>query len=133
MLEQYVAENKVSISMLRGIKAAFGPGGLGMRLRRQGSTAVEDITAEWLAELDRRIAGLEAATASWEAEAALVEMMGLSSEQAEGVKEHECKLISLGRRGTPQEVARWVVALADPAADWITGQIISVDGGLGIS
>jgi hypothetical protein len=24
MLEQYVAENKVSISMLRGIKAAFG-------------------------------------------------------------------------------------------------------------
>jgi hypothetical protein len=40
-LEQYVAENKVSISMLRGIKAAFGQGGLGMRLRRQGSTAVE--------------------------------------------------------------------------------------------
>ena len=70
MLEQYVAENKVSISMLRGIKAAFGQGGLGMRLRRQGSTAVEDITAEWLAELDRRIAGLEAATASWEAEIA---------------------------------------------------------------
>ena len=70
MLEQYVAENKVSISMLRGIKAAFGQGGLGMRLRHQGSTAVEDITAEWLAELDRRIAGLEAATASWEAELA---------------------------------------------------------------
>ena len=70
MLEQYVAEDKVSISMLRGIKAAFGQGGLGMRLRRQGSTAIEDITAEWLAELDRRIAGLEAATASWEAELA---------------------------------------------------------------
>jgi hypothetical protein len=70
MLEQYVVENKVCVSMLRGIKAAFGQGGLGMRLRRQGSTAVEDITAEWLAELDRRIAGLEAATASWEAELA---------------------------------------------------------------
>jgi hypothetical protein len=43
MLEQYVVENKVCVSMLRGIKAAFGQGGLGMRLRRQGSTAVEDI------------------------------------------------------------------------------------------
>jgi NAD(P)-dependent dehydrogenase (short-subunit alcohol dehydrogenase family) len=60
-------------------------------------------------------------------------MMGLSPEQAEGVKEHERKLIPLGRRGTPEKVARWIVALADPAADWITGQIIFVDGGLGIS
>lgn len=56
MLEQYIAENKVSISMLRGIKPVF-EGGLGMRLRRQGSTAVEDITTEWLAELDRRGVG----------------------------------------------------------------------------
>ena len=69
MLEQYIAENKMSISMLRGIRAAF-EGGLGMRLRRQGSTAVEDITAEWLAEVDRRIAWLEAAIASWEAQLA---------------------------------------------------------------
>jgi NAD(P)-dependent dehydrogenase (short-subunit alcohol dehydrogenase family) len=27
-------------------------------------------------------------------------------------------------------VARWIVTLADPAADWITGQVITVDGGL---
>jgi len=27
-------------------------------------------------------------------------------------------------------VAWWIVALADPAADWITGQVITVDGGL---
>jgi NAD(P)-dependent dehydrogenase (short-subunit alcohol dehydrogenase family) len=43
------------------------------------------------------------------------------------------RMIPLWRRVTPEEVARWIVALADPAADWITGQIISVDGGLGIS
>jgi len=54
--------------MLRGMKAAFGQGDLRMRLRRQKSSAVEDITAEWLAEFDRRIALLEAATANWEAE-----------------------------------------------------------------
>ena len=69
MPEHYIARKQSELSMLRGIKAAF-EGGLGMRLRRQGSTAVEDITAEWLAELDRRIAGLEAAIASWEAELA---------------------------------------------------------------
>ena len=69
MPQHYIAENKVSSLCFRGKKAAF-EGGLGMRLRRQGSTAVEDITAEWLAELDRRIAGLEAAIASWEAKLA---------------------------------------------------------------
>ena len=56
--------------MLRGMKAAFGQGDFRMRLRRQKSSAVEDITAEWLAEFDRRIALLEAATANWEAELA---------------------------------------------------------------
>lgn len=24
----------------------------------------------------------------------------------------------------------WIVALADPATEWITGQVITVDGGL---
>jgi len=30
-------------------------------------------------------------------------------------------------------VARWKLALADPAADWITGQIITADGGLALA
>ncbi len=35
----------------------------------------------------------------------------------------------LGRLGTPADVARTIAFLADPAADFITGQIIMVDGG----
>jgi NAD(P)-dependent dehydrogenase (short-subunit alcohol dehydrogenase family) len=35
----------------------------------------------------------------------------------------------LGRRGDPDDVARGIVALADPAAGWITGQVIAIDGG----
>jgi NAD(P)-dependent dehydrogenase (short-subunit alcohol dehydrogenase family) len=27
------------------------------------------------------------------------------------------------------DVARWIVAVADPTSDWITGQIIAIDGG----
>jgi NAD(P)-dependent dehydrogenase (short-subunit alcohol dehydrogenase family) len=36
----------------------------------------------------------------------------------------------LGRLGQPGDVARAIVWLLDPANDWVTGQVIGVDGGL---
>jgi NAD(P)-dependent dehydrogenase (short-subunit alcohol dehydrogenase family) len=36
----------------------------------------------------------------------------------------------LGRMGQPDEIARAVVFLLDPANSWITGQVLTVDGGL---
>jgi 3-oxoacyl-[acyl-carrier protein] reductase len=36
----------------------------------------------------------------------------------------------IGRLGKPEEVAAAVVFLATPAAGYITGQVISVNGGL---
>ena len=37
---------------------------------------------------------------------------------------------ALGRLGRPDDAARAIVFLLDPANDWITGQILGVDGGL---
>ena len=39
--------------------------------------------------------------------------------------------ISLGRQAAPEEIAGAVAYLASPAADYVTGQIISIDGGAG--
>lgn len=38
---------------------------------------------------------------------------------------------ALGRIGRPEDAARAIVYLLDPANDWITGQVLGVDGGLG--
>jgi 3-oxoacyl-[acyl-carrier protein] reductase len=37
---------------------------------------------------------------------------------------------ALGRLGTPEDVAKAIAFLLDPENDWITGQVIAVDGGL---
>jgi NAD(P)-dependent dehydrogenase (short-subunit alcohol dehydrogenase family) len=60
-------------------------------------------------------------------------MMGLSLEQAAAIKEQERARIPLGRRGVPDDVAEWIVRLVGPASAWTTGQVIAIDGGLGLA
>jgi 3-oxoacyl-[acyl-carrier protein] reductase len=51
---------------------------------------------------------------------------------AEKHREKVMKMIPLGRFGTPDEVAQVVVFLVSDASQYITGQVIQIDGGLGI-
>jgi len=48
----------------------------------------------------------------------------------EAAREEFYRHIPLGRLGAPEEVAEVILFLASPAARYITGQVIAVDGGL---
>jgi NAD(P)-dependent dehydrogenase (short-subunit alcohol dehydrogenase family) len=39
------------------------------------------------------------------------------------------RLVPLGRLAQPEEIARWIWQLADPAAEWVTGSVVTIDGG----
>jgi 3-oxoacyl-[acyl-carrier protein] reductase len=41
------------------------------------------------------------------------------------------RMHALGRLGEPRDIASMIAVLMDPTNDWITGQVIGVDGGLG--
>jgi NAD(P)-dependent dehydrogenase (short-subunit alcohol dehydrogenase family) len=95
--------------------------------------ALEHLTRCWALELASQGVRVNAVAAGPTESGALTGMMGLSLKQANAIKQQEREQIPLKRRGNPDEVARWIVSLADPAAGWVTGQVISIDGGLGLT
>ena len=127
----YLAASKGSIV---NVSSTFGhkPVG-GLSHYAASKAALDHLTRCWALELAPLGVRVNAVAAGPTETGALTGMMGLSPEQAEAVKERERERIPLKRRGNPEEVARWVLLLADPASEWVTGQVIGVDGGLGIS
>jgi NAD(P)-dependent dehydrogenase (short-subunit alcohol dehydrogenase family) len=95
--------------------------------------ALEHLTRCWALELAPHGMRVNAVAAGPTESGALTGMMGLSPEQAAAIKEQERDRIPLKRRGNPEDVARWIVSLADPVSEWVTGQVIAVDGGLGLA
>lgn len=56
----------------------------------------------------------------------------MTAHMPEKAKETLLGQIPLGRIGTPQDVANAVAFLADPKTDYVTGQVLCVDGGMTI-
>ncbi len=56
----------------------------------------------------------------------------MQPEEAAGFLDSFGDQVPLGRVGEPDDVARAVVFLCDPANDWITGALLAVDGGLSL-
>ncbi|GAA5017664.1 SDR family NAD(P)-dependent oxidoreductase [Actinopolymorpha pittospori] len=91
--------------------------------------ALESLTRSWALELaPERIRVNAVAAGPTESEA--LASSGLPPEVVEQIKADETARIPLGRRGDPALLAAWIVRLADSNAAWVTGQVLSVDGGL---
>lgn len=120
--------------MVINISSTFGQKA-GAMLSHYGASkaAVEHLTRCWVLELAPLGIRINAVAAGPTETAFLTERMGLSKEKAKAVKLEEAARIPLGRRGEPDDVARAIVSMAGSLGDWMTGQVLAIDGGLNIA
>ena len=115
----------VNLSSTFGSKA-----GAHLGLYGASKAAIEHLTRCWALELAPRNIRVNAIAPGPVETAFLRERMLLTPEQEAAVKQQEIEMIPLGRRGVPEDVASSFVHFLDPANDWLTGQVLGIDGGL---
>ncbi|POX50927.1 SDR family NAD(P)-dependent oxidoreductase [Streptomyces sp. Ru72] len=91
-------------------------------------TALELLTRSWAVELaPRRVRVV--AVAPGAIDTPIGEHQGLTPERMAAVREWQLAHTPLGRIGRPEEVAWAITQLAAPAASFVTGVVLPVDGG----
>ncbi|MEV5177860.1 SDR family oxidoreductase [Streptomyces flaveolus] len=91
--------------------------------------ASKELTRTWALELAKDGVRVNS-VAPGPTESEALSLSGLTEEDVTRVKKEQAAQIPLGRRGEPEEVASWIVRFADPTSTWLTGQILTIDGGL---
>jgi NAD(P)-dependent dehydrogenase (short-subunit alcohol dehydrogenase family) len=124
---------KVTQGSIVNISSTFGHKASPMISHYAASkAALEHLTRCWALELAPYRIRVNA-VGPGPTETGILERSGLSASIVEHIKEEETERVPLGRRGTSEEVAAWIVDLANPTASWLTGQVIAIDGGLSIA
>ncbi len=106
--------------------------GAGSSVYAASKAAVHSFTRSWAAELASRGIRVNAVAPGFvrtEAYAA----NGLGPEEVEGLFAGVAQSIPLGRVGKVEDIVPWITHLADPSSSLVTGQIITLDGGLDVS
>src|SRR2546428_39782 len=117
----------VNISSAAGHKPV--PGGAHYAATK---AAVESLTRSWALELAPH--GIRGnAVAPGPVDTPGFDKSGIPPEARAAVNAGFASQVPLGRMGGGEEVARWVAAIADPGAPWVTGQGLSVARGTGLT
>ena len=88
--------------------------------------AIESMTKSWALELAPRGVRVNAVAPG------PTETPGLDK-TLPAVKGALVEQVPLGRLATAVEIARWVVAVADPSVTWMTGHVLAIDGGMSLT
>lgn len=116
--------NVTSVSGARGWPANSVYGGT--------KVALDFMTRTWAVELGAR--GVRVVSvAPGVTQTPILEHAGFTEEQMEISREFFLSRIPLGRIADPEEIARWIVQVADPGASYLTGAVLQVDGGINVA
>lgn len=133
MTQAALPQLKQSQGAIVNVSSTFGHKAAAMISHYAASkAAVEQLTRCWALELAPYHIRVNA-IAPGPTETGILERSGLPQATVAQLKREEAERVPLGRRGTSEEVAEWIVGLAAPTAKWVTGQVISIDGGLSIA
>ncbi|HEY6039029.1 MAG TPA: SDR family oxidoreductase [Kofleriaceae bacterium] len=94
--------------------------------------AVESFTKSWALELAP--AGIRVnAVAPGPTETPGFDKLPIPKEMVPVVKAQFTSQVPLGRMASADEVARWIVAIAEPNVTWMTGHVLAIDGGMSLT
>lgn len=131
---QLVHEGRAALSESRGAIVNIGTAvsrNAAPMLAHYGATkaALEHLTKSWAMELACDGIRVNAIAPGPVKSGALTAMMGLSEEQAQQIEQQEAAQVPLGRRGVTADIVPWILHLGSSENEWLTGQVLTVDGG----